>query len=341
MPTESPPPSAPAPATARLTVTLRALARQDLLVLAYLIILNLALVPRVGQPGWWSSAHRMGALLLGFSALLLWVRSGRLVDGLFAPFLYRLGLQGSVQLSYFFFGNYLPLVNPATLDLTLYRLDLTLFGFEPALAFNAWVSPFATEWFAFFYFCYFIVLASHTIPILLFTRDRQILGEFALGMLLVFCVGHVGYLLVPGYGPYRALPTEMFVPFPQGFWHDTVMATVASGGAQKDIFPSLHTAAPSFITLFSIRHRRRSPFRFTWLPMAFITVNIIIATMFLRWHWLIDVVAGLLLASLSFFLVNAWVSRELARRDLAHLPPPFLPFAWGKLCQLFPKCTSS
>lgn len=326
MPPESLPPATTVPARAQSPFALGALALQDLLVLAYLLVLNLALLPRVGQVGFWSSAARMGALLLGFTALLVWIRSGRLLDGLFAPFLYRLGLQGSVQASYFFFGPYLPLVNPGTLDLALYRLDLMLFGFEPALAFNAWVTPFATEWFAFFYFCYFFVLASHTIPILFFVRDRQVLGEFTFGMLLVFCLGHVGYLLVPGYGPYRALPPEVFVPFPPGFWHDTVMATVSGGGAQKDIFPSLHTAAPTFITLFSLRHRRRAPFRFTWPPMAFVTANIIIATMFLRWHWLIDVIAGLLLASLSFVFASVWVRRELARRERLQLPPPFLPF---------------
>jgi membrane-associated phospholipid phosphatase len=30
--------------------------------------------------------------------------------------------------------------------------------------------------------------------------------------------------------------------------------------------------------------------------LAFVATNIVIATMFLRWHWFIDVVAGLLLA---------------------------------------------
>ena len=46
-----------------------------------------------------------------------------------------------------------------TLDNGLYQLDLALFGFEPAIAMDAIVTPFTTEWFAFFYFGYFFLLA--------------------------------------------------------------------------------------------------------------------------------------------------------------------------------------
>ena len=98
-----------------------------------------------------------------------------------------------------------------------------------------------------------------------------------------------------------------------------VMGTVSSAGAQMDIFPSLHTAAPVFFTLFSYRYRDLLPFRFTWPILAFFSVNIIIATMFLRWHWVIDIVAGVLHATAALSLARVFTKRELARRSAAQL----------------------
>src|SRR5262249_48341707 len=149
-------------------------------------------------------------------------------------------------------------------DDALYRLDMQLFGVEPAVAMDRIVGPVTTEWFAFFYFGYFFLLALHVVPILFLSKRPQVLGEFTFGMLFVFCCGAIGYMLVPGYGPYRAMPHAFPHAFPSGMWLDLVMEAVREGGAQKDIFPSLHTAAPTFIALFSFRHRYEIPFRYSW-----------------------------------------------------------------------------
>jgi membrane-associated phospholipid phosphatase len=82
-----------------------------------------------------------------------------------------------------------------------------------------------------------------------------------------------------------------------------------------DIFPSLHTAAPTAVALFSLRNRKELPFRYTWPLVAFCTVNIIIATMFLRWHYLIDVVVGFALAATGVWLSRPVTRWELARRE--------------------------
>jgi membrane-associated phospholipid phosphatase len=299
----------------------RELAAQDIVVLCYLVGLNIAALQAVPGPDRTMSLERVFAMLVFCIGTLLVVRGGMLRHNLLAPLMYRFAIYGTVQLSYFFFANFLPIVNPTSLDWSLYELDLALFGFEPAMAMDAIVTSITSEWFAFFYFSYFFLLAIHVIPILLAMRNRRVLNEFALGMLFVFCIGHTVYMLVPGYGPYKAMADEFAHTLPSGMWIDTVMATVASGGAQKDIFPSLHTAAPFFIALFSYRQRRSLPFRYTWPIVLFFSLNIVIATMFLRWHYIIDVVAGLLLACFAL-VASVRVTRwELTRRTAARLRP--------------------
>jgi membrane-associated phospholipid phosphatase len=272
------------------------LAPQDWLVLIFVVSLNVASYAAADSPQRARCIH--------------------VAAGMLAVVIY-----GSVQLSYFFLGWLLPVLNSRTLDTELYDLDLALFGFEPALAMDRWVSDLTTEWFAFFYYSYFLMLTLHVLPILFGSRSQRLLGEFTLGMLLVFCVGHVGYMLVPGYGPYWALTEQFQRPLPSGLWADLVMATVASGGSQLDIFPSLHTAAPAFIALYSFRHRHLVPYRYSFALVAFFAVNIILATMFLRYHYVIDVLAGLVLAWAASVLSVRLTDRELARRALAGLSP--------------------
>lgn len=300
---------------------LRECAPQDWLVFGYLIALNGAVLQ--ADPGHARTAEleRVSALLVFLLATIVLVRGGLVRHRLFAPLLYRLAIYGTVQFSYFLFQKLLPIINPRALDLELYRLDHVLFGFEPAMALDRVVTSFTTEWFAFFYFGYFFLLALHVIPLLLFSTRERLLSEFSLGMLIVFCVGHIGYMLVPGFGPHRAMAHAFAHELPSGAWLDLVRSTVASNGAQKDIFPSLHTAAPTFILLFSFRHRARIPFRYTWPIVGFVTTNIVIATMFLRWHYFIDVVAGLLLAWLGITFAVLLTKREQQRRAELALSP--------------------
>jgi hypothetical protein len=306
---------------------LRELAVQDWLVLGYLLVLNAVAIGAERDAPKMVAVERMSALLVFLVFTLIVVRGGLLRHPFFTPLLYRIAIYGSVQLSYFFLASLLPLVNTTTLDWELLALDQALFGIEPAMAMDATVSSATTEWFSFFYYGYFFVLALHVIPILLFSRHARVLGEFALGMVAVFCIGHIGYMLVPGFGPYRAMADQFQNAFPSGMWLDLVQVTVASGGAQMDIFPSLHTAGPTFIAMFSYRHRDKAPFRHSWPVVAVFAVNIIIATMFLRWHYVIDVVAGLCLA-VAALNVSCRLTRWEELRRAASRTAPSWP-AWA------------
>lgn len=305
---------------------LRSFAIADLMVLAYLLVLNVAVLVAPPNPLKLHCLAQVGGLLGTYLLCLGLVRTSALRSRFWTALLYRIGIYGTVQLSYFFFKHLLPVVNPGTLDHSLYELDKLLFGFEPAVWADQFVTPATTEWFAFFYWCYFFLLAAHIFPIVFGARNQQLVGEFMLGMLITVCIGHTGYILVPGFGPYRAMPHMFQHELPSGLWMDLVWSTVRSGGAMKDIFPSLHTAGPCFIAMFSFRNRDRLPFRYTWPLITFFAANIIGATMFLRWHYVIDVFAGFTLATIAALVAPVVTRWELARRaegDLQELVPPF------------------
>jgi len=306
--------------------TLRETAVHDFAVFAFMLSLNGAVLATPSSPERSFCLVRTGGLFMAFIVSILLVRGRLLKRAWLAALIYRLGIYGVVQVSYFFLKHVLPLVNTTTLDQKLYELDLWLFHYEPAMAWDRFVTPATTEWFACFYFGYFLLMAVHVLPLVFFGRQKQIVGEFTFGILVMFSIGHSLYLVVPGYGPYRAMADAFQHPFPSGLWYNLVMDTVHSGGAMMDIFPSLHTGAPTVLALFSYRNRHKLPYRYTWPIVAFCTANIIIATMFLRWHYLIDVIAGFSIAVTAVLISRPIVRWELARRKregLGDLWPEF------------------
>jgi len=65
------------------------------------------------------------------------------------------------------------------------------------------------------------------------------------------------------------------------------------------------------------------PFKYTWPILAFCVSQIIVATMFLRWHYLFDIIAGFSLAAFNVLFWGRVIDWELARRDKLGLPPVF------------------
>jgi len=299
------------------------LAVQDLFVSVYFMVLTMAVVMGSG-PG---REHCLGVLAADIGALALGLfvtRAGVIPYGNFwNSFLYRVTIWIPLFLSYFQLREILPAVTTRAVDADILAFDLKVFGFEPSIAWDQYVNPTTTEWFSFFYFGYFFILMANTVPMMLGAKNMSRLAHFSFGLMIVFCCGHLGYLLVPGYGPHQFLHGQFKNELEGGFFWALVKASVEAGGAMKDIFPSLHTAVPTYFTLFAFWHRRSFPFKYLWPILLFCITQIIGATMFLRWHYLIDIFAGLTLATVAV-TVSAKVTRwEHARRVKAGLAPTY------------------
>ncbi|MDP9149081.1 MAG: phosphatase PAP2 family protein [Myxococcota bacterium] len=306
----------------------RNLASQDWLLMGYLVVILGALLLGKG-PNRSACFLRVSADLAIFLLVLVLVRGQVLRwGGAASSLLYRTTVIGVLLGSFFQLREILPAVSPWADDARIYSIDVNVFGFEPAVTMDAFVTPQTTEWFAFFYFLYFLILCVHILPMVYLQRDTNLLASFATGVLLVFLTAHLVYMVVPGLGPYWYLHATFHHQLEgQTFW-PLVRQTVDAGGPQKDIFPSLHTAVPTYFALFSFRHRKIVPFKYTWPAIAFLATQIIIATMFLRWHYLLDVVAGLVLAATGALIGLRLADWERAKRERLRLQPVWMPLAY-------------
>ena len=306
------------------------LAVQDWFLAAYFFVLACAVAFSNGEKRTESLQWVAFDIVLFLGGLYL-TRGGVIRRGSFANnLLYRITLLTTFQLSYFQLRFILPTVNARVLDADILAFDLKTFGYEPAMAWDRFVTPSTVEWFAFFYFSYFFLLATHVLPMILADRNSKRLAHFCLGTFMVYVIGHFGYMLVPGFGPYHHLAGQFEHPIEGGLFWKLVIATVEGAGAQKDIFPSLHTAAPTFFAIFSFMHRRKMPFGYTWPVMTFFASQFILASMFLRWHWLIDVIAGLTVATIAAFGGRALIDWEWKRRARLGLPLVLEALSWPR-----------
>lgn len=289
---------------------LKQLAAQDWLLLAYLGVLLAQVLSGHGPRR--TAAIEWVLLDLGVWLTVLGLTRTSALEShpRVASALYRMGIGFPVLASFLQLQWILPTAGRTPMDADLYALDMRVFGVEPAQAWDRFVTPGTTEWFAFFYYGYFFLIAVHVLPLLGMAKSSPFLARFSFGFIWLYCVGHALYTFVPAYGPYSFFAHDFKNSLSGSFWWPLVRSAVDSvdGGARTDVFPSLHTAMPTYLSIFSFQNRKRLPFKWTWLPLSLFTTQIIAATMFLRWHYLIDICAGITLA------VSAIVMSRVALR---------------------------
>jgi hypothetical protein len=299
----------------------RNLAPQDVLVVSFELYLWLRalLAPHSAEAIY---ARNVSFGLLASSVIAVALCRGELLPaGPLRAVLHRLGLALPLAGVYLALRRYLPALALAPCDGVLLALDRRWLGETPAVLLERFASPSAVEWFAFCYYAYFFLVGGYVLGSLLRDRGSRA-AELMLGIALVTALGQSLYTLVPGVGPHAF---ELFAqPLAGGVWWQRVVALVAGAGAGMDIFPSLHTAHPVLIALHAFRHRQRGTYRLIWLPTVLLAGNMVVSTMFLRWHYGIDVLVGL---ALAFAAHRAAVATVRLEGDRARRQPAWEPLS--------------
>jgi membrane-associated phospholipid phosphatase len=182
-----------------------------------------------------------------------------------------------------------PLIHPAGSDGLLQDWDRALLGGNLSLWLEPLMSRPATELASLCYCLFFPYLVAAFIRYL-----RAPLPEaqaFYAGLFTLYGIGFLGYTLLPAHGPYAAMAGSFTKPVSGYFLTDLLMAVYPLGTNGADVFPSLHCAVSAYILGFdAVRHRPW--FRWWLLPV----LGLWLSTVYLRFHYGIDVLAGLALA---------------------------------------------
>ena len=186
------------------------------------------------------------------------------------------------------------LFNPNDQDALLLAIDRFIFGETPAVLMQSWTSGWLTELMS---FCYLTMMA-YPPALLLFVHWRSTKSAFhrvTVGLMVICLLGYCGYVIVPAIGPLFYIPQHFEEPLESGLLSKIRSDLDEEARNPRDCFPSMHVAVPFLMLLYSWKYYR--PFLIIGAP---IFVGIFISTMYLRYHYFIDLVAGLFLAAFVY-----------------------------------------
>jgi membrane-associated phospholipid phosphatase len=221
---------------------------------------------------------------------------------------------------------YYSLWGPATLlftgdrDAMLLNWDKWLFGIEPTIYLERIISPALTAWMQFAYAFHLYVMPIVAVFVYVF-RPRDRFREMMCGLVLVSSIGTLGYMVVPAIGPMYTLHRLYTVPLssPLAVFNRPIQF-IDFARVRRDCFPSLHVGISFLVWLYA----GRSSKVLFWLLCPFI-LSCWFSTVYLRFHYAVDCLAGFVLALLCFLLAN-WLYKR--QRDITL--PFMIPAAWAQ-----------
>jgi membrane-associated phospholipid phosphatase len=219
----------------------------------------------------------------------------RLIGEIYLPFIFPLFYSEMGQLGLVFHGF------RDSLDPWFIRLEQNIFGLQPSLEWSrAWPWPWLHELMELSYFSYYFVSVGVLAMILLskgfapaqrWTAVRAFARDLGAVMLICYTL----YTFLPVWGPkyFQAGPVE--VPG----WIFTKIMTYIHGqhAILGAAFPSSHVAG-TLIPWWYVWHL--FPRSRWWMTILFVLVCL--ATVYCRYHYVVDVIGGLLLGGLVLWL---------------------------------------
>ena len=252
----------------------------------------------------WQAVTR-GVLLAAYIFIIYWQNRNSQVKSLYAlrlfapllllPFLYK-------ETDYF--NN---LFFPENLDLFFAQAEEVLFHTQPSLVFS---EKFDAQWFSelmyFGYFSYYLLILF--IPLYVYFKKGKGITERVIFIVInSFLIYYLIFILLPVAGPQFYFSDQMST-LPEGYIFGPVMKFIQQNGeGQTGAFPSSHVSICLILLYFCFtKIRKLLPFVLT------ISVLLILSTIYLRAHYVIDVIAAFLTTPIVY-AISSGTYKKLTR----------------------------
>ncbi len=200
-------------------------------------------------------------------------------------------------------------VHPHSYEAELLWFDRLLVGQSISAFLDPYLMPGVADFMQLCYATHYL-LPFILLGLLLSAGRNQEAEWLATAVAFVVLTGFLLYVLVPARSPYVVAHVPDLAPYlrfsgpvPLGLVGETVREFLHENESFKyDCFPSGHTQLSLTVLIGSWRYHRRS------FPAFLVVVSgLIFATLYLRYHYVIDLAAGALLAWLGWRYVPRWV----------------------------------
>ena len=268
--------------------------RIDILFFAYLLFSTLFLI----LSG--DSAYQINLIIVHGSITMFVIGLVILESKTFHPFIkllrdtYPLILSGyfyseTVYYNKFFFSNFDPLLE---------KIELAIFEIQPSLEFSQYFpNRLFSELMYFGYFSFYLLILSFTLYV--FFKRKEYANKAVFQLSASLYIFYFIFIIIPSAGPqfYFSSPENIL---PKAYFFDHIMHFVQALAEQPTgAFPSSHVGISIIILIIS---RKNAPlfFKIVW-PFVLL---LILSTIYIKAHYVIDVIAGLLIAPFILYLSN-------------------------------------
>jgi membrane-associated phospholipid phosphatase len=282
----------------------------DALTLGFAVLLVFA-----GLARWEAVSDHRSILLVAFAGLLPVVvailraraeRPGRALSIFFDFYVIA-----SILVIFDNLGPLIRAVNPRDRDALFIAFDHWLCGVNPTVALEKLATPFLSDVLTVCYALYYvhpIILGGLIYADGLRANDLAEFHRYSFTMVFVFFVSYAGYFALPAIGPRYTVAHAG--PLPRGAISRAIDSTLEKLEKNKrDCFPSGHTMVVTAVLIEAARRSRRTFLVF--LPFA---IGLVACTVYGRYHYVADVLAGFILVFLTVPLGNAIYRRFGAAR---------------------------
>jgi len=205
-------------------------------------------------------------------------------------------------------GGVTPYLRP-DIDSLLIKTDLVLFGVHPTVWIENFFIPWVADTLALAYISYYFIPLVLILTLYFGGRTNEFFLT-ASTLLLGYYICYILYIFMPAIGPRFTLASLQEVSLRGGIIMNTIVDTLNTLERNKrDCFPSGHTQIVLVSLWFAFKYRR--PLFWIYLP---IIIALIISTVYLRYHYVIDLIAGVAAAGITILLgeilLARWVSHK-------------------------------
>ncbi len=209
------------------------------------------------------------------------------------------------------------LIFPQSFDPLINQLELAVFGVYP----NVWMQKFIcfglNEYMMFSYCFYYFLLAVLGLGLYLGGKIREF-DDLLFTSAVAYYISYMGFVLFPVEGPRFALTLQQQVAINGGFFTSLAHNLIDKAGIQGAAMPSSHVAVALVVLVYARRHHR-----ILYFVLSPLIASLFISTVYGHFHYVSDVIAGILVGMGSIILSDVLIKKRNTRTKHAMVKKEF------------------
>jgi membrane-associated phospholipid phosphatase len=202
------------------------------------------------------------------------------------------------------------IIFPGWFDTWINQVELKLFGEYPTVWLQKLVSVPLNEYMMLSYFSYYFLMPVMGAA-LYFKNKIKEFDQFLLVCAVAFYISYLGFIFMPVEGPRYAISDLHNVELVGIIFTPLAQYVIKIAGLHGGCMPSSHVAVALVVMIYALRHTKVLAWIFT--PLI---ISLFIGTVYGRFHYFLDVVAGILVGLLALLVCERFLIPKTNRASI-------------------------